>query len=326
MHKKAATGASKNQVPESNCTVYVSIACDLAIAATKFVAAFLSGSSAMLSEGIHSVVDCSNGILLLWGRHASRKAADADHPFGYGKELYFWTLIVAVLIFAIGGGMSIYEGLSDIRSGSPPHHGIWNYVVLGFTAVFEIVTVVIAGRDFQRAEGRFGFWRGIHLSKDPTVFTVLLENLAAVVGLVIAFLGIYLANALHLRWMDGLASVLIGLTLAAVSVVMAIESKGLLIGEGMDKRTLDDIRRLAQQDPAVVRVGGPLTMYFGPYSILLALDVQFEKGLSAAEVTAAVDRLEKSIRAEYPRIQRIFIEAESLTQPERPRIRSAAQA
>src|SRR5579884_3955894 len=223
----------------SKLVVYAAIGGNVAIALTKFVASALTGSSAMLSEGVHSLVDTGNGLLLLWGIRQSARPPDESHPFGHGKELYFWTLIVAILIFAVGGGMSIYEGLSDIRSGSPPHHGIWNYVVLGFSAVFEIVTVVIAGRDFQRAEGRFGFWRGIHLSKDPTVFTVLLENLAAVVGLVIAFLGIYLANALHLRWMDGLASVLIGLTLAAVSVVMAIESKGLLIGEGMDKRTLD---------------------------------------------------------------------------------------
>jgi cation diffusion facilitator family transporter len=300
---------------EPKRSVYVSIGCDLAIAGAKFVAAAFTGSAAMLSEGIHSLVDSSNGILLLWGWHASKKKADIEHPFGYGKELYFWTLIVAVLIFAIGGGMSIYEGIESVSRGHEPRYGPWNYAVLAFAAVFEGITVAIAARDFKRTEGKGGFWKCMRASKDPTVFTVLLGNLAALVGLAIAFLGIFLGNLLHLSYLDGVASILIGLTLAAVAVVLAIESKGLLIGEGMNKATLESIRRLAESDRAVVQVGGPLTMYFGPQSILLALDVQFKAGLSADEVTAAVDRIEKRIRSEYPNIQRIFIEAESLTQP-----------
>lgn len=278
------------------------------------MAASFTGSAAMLSEGIHSLVDSSNGVLLLWGRHASRKRADIEHPFGYGKELYFWTLIVAVLIFAIGGGMSIYEGITTVSRGHESSYGPWNYAVLAFAAVFEAVTVVIAARDFRRTEGKGGFWNCIRASKDPTVFTVLLDNLAALAGLAIAFLGIFLGHVLGLAYLDGVASILIGLILAAVAVVLAMESKGLLIGEGMDKAKLEAIRRLAESDRAVVQVGGPLTMYFGPQSILLALDVQFEKGLSADEVTAAVDRMEKSIRSQYPNIQRIFIEAESLSQ------------
>lgn len=297
---------------ESKRTIYVSIACDLAIAGAKFLAAGLTGSSAMLSEGIHSVVDSCNGILLLWGVHAGSRAPDADHPFGYGKELYFWTLIVAVLIFSIGGGMSIYEGILDLHHGGKIERAAWNYVVLGFAAIFEIVTVVVAARDFRRERGSRGWWVGVHTSKDPTVFTVLLDNGAAVVGLVIAFVGIFLEHVFQLAYLDGIASILIGLTLAAVAVVLAVESKGLLIGEGVDKQTLEHIRRLAESDSAVVRAGGPLTMYFGPHTILLALDVQFHQGLSASEVTSAVDRLEKNIRAEYPAIQRIFIEAESL--------------
>lgn len=186
--------------------------------------------------------------------------------------------------------------------------------MLGFAAVFEGLTVVIAARDFKRTEGKGGFWNCIHASKDPTVFTVLLDNLAALVGLAIAFLGIFFGHLLRLAYLDGVASILIGLTLAAVAVVLAMESKGLLIGEGMNKATLEAIRRLAETDRAVVQVGGPLTMYFGPQSILLALDVQFQAGLSAGEVTAAVDRMEKSIGSAYPNIHRIFIEAESLVQ------------
>jgi len=295
-------------------TVYASVACDIAIAASKFVAAAFTHSSAMFSEGIHSVVDSLNGVLLLWGRHASKRRADLQHPFGYGKELYFWTLIVAVMVFAVGGGMSLYDGIAEIRQGHLANDaGAWNYGVLAASAVFEAATVVIALKNFRKSETNQSFWKCIRASKDPTVFTVLLENIAAIVGLGIAFVGIVLARVLHMPALDGVASILIGFLLAAVSVVIAIESKGLLIGEGMDRRTLESIRNLAQADPAVVRAGGPLTMYFGPRSILLALDVEFEKGLSAAGVTAAVDRLESSIRANYPNIQRIFIEAESLS-------------
>ena len=298
----------------SQASVYVSIGCDFAIAASKFVAAGITGSSAMASEGIHSVVDSANGLVLLWGQRASGRAPDADHPFGYGKELYFWTFIVAVLIFAIGGGMSIYDGIGHLHDDRPLPHGAWNYAVLAFAAVFEGITVAIAARDFKRIEGKKSFWTGIHTSKDPTVFTVLLDNLAALAGLLFAFLGVFLGRLLNLPYLDGVASILIGLTLAVVAVILAIESKGLLIGEGVDKRTLDCIRRLAESDAGVAFVGAPLTMYFGPYSVFLALEVQFRDGLSAAEVTSTVDRLEKSIRSEYPKIQRIYIEAESLRQ------------
>jgi cation diffusion facilitator family transporter len=298
---------------ESLRTVYVSLGCDLGIATVKFIAAGITGSSAMLSEAIHSIVDSANGILLLWGKHASSRPADLDHPFGYGKELYFWTLIVAVLIFSIGGGMSIYEGIDHVVNSHSSTESIWSYTVLGVAGVFECITVAVAARDFRRERGKKGLWVGVRTSKDPTVFTVLLENVAAVVGLLFAFWGIFLGHRLGLPYLDGVGSILIGLTLAVVAVVTAIESKGLLIGEGVDKQMLDKIRRLAESDPAVVRAGGPLTMYFGPNSILVALDVEFQNGLSAGEVTAAVDRLEKSIRTEYPAVKRIFIEAESLS-------------
>jgi cation diffusion facilitator family transporter len=299
---------------DSTRTVWFSLGCDLAIAVSKFIAAGFSGSSAMLSEGIHSVVDSMNGVLLLWGRHASRRKADEEHPFGYGMALYFWTLIVALLIFAAGGGMSIYDGISSLRQGGrTTEPGAWTYAVLAVSAIFEGATVWIAAKNFRKTEGDRGFWKSIHTSKDPTVFTVLLDNIAAILGVAIAFLGITLGQALHMPELDGIASILIGALLAAVATVMAAESKGLLIGEGMDKQTLESIRQMAHRVPGVVRVGGPMTMYFGPRSILLALDVEFEKGLSAEQVTATVDQLESSVRARYPNIQRIFIEAESLS-------------
>lgn len=298
----------------SQSSVYVAIGCDIGIAIAKFVAASITGSSAMASEGIHSVVDSLNGWVLLWGEKASKRPPDANHPFGYGKEIYFWAFMVAVLIFAIGGGMSIYDGIGHLHDAKPPEHGPWNYAVLGFAALFEGVTVGFAVRDFRRAEGPKAFWTGIHTSKDPTVFTVLLDNLAALAGLLFAFLGIFLGRLFHLPYLDGVASIFIGVTLGIVAVVLALECKGLLIGEGVDKKTLDRIKRLAENDEGVAYVGAPLTMYFGPNSIFLALEVQFHEGLSATELTSAVDRLEKNIRSEYPKIQRIYIEAESLRQ------------
>lgn len=292
--------------------VAISIGCDVAITITKFIAAAISASPAMLAEAIHSVVDSLNGVLLLYGMHASRKPANADHPFGHGKEIYFWSLIVAVLIFAIGGGMSIHEGFTHMSEPMRPGSGGWDYAVLGSAAVFELISVVIAARDFRRTGRPTSLWTRIHTSKDPTVFTVLLDNAAAVLGLAIAFFGIFFGRRFHMPLLDALASVLIGVMLAGVALVLVIESKGLLIGEGVDKQTRDRIRALALSDSAVVNAGAPLTMYFGPTSILLALDVEFQKGLSATEVTAAVDRLEKSVRSEYPEIERIFIEAEAL--------------
>ncbi len=299
---------------EVDRSVYVSIACDLAIAFVKFVAAGFTGSSAMFSEGIHSVVDSSNGFLLLWGRRASRRSSDDEHPFGYGKELYFWSLLVALLIFAIGGGMSIYEGVSHLRRPPSLQHVAWNYAVLGIAAIFELATVIVAARDFRRAEGNKGFWESIRASKDPTVITVLLDNIAALIGLFFAFAGISLERLTGVSRFDGIASVLIGLTLSAVAIILAIECKGLLIGEGLDKGTRERIRSLALRDPAVKQVGVPLTMYLGPKSILLGLDIQFRDGYSAAEIASAVDRLEQNVRAENPDIDRIFIEAEVFRQ------------
>ena len=298
---------------ESGSSIYLSIACDLAIAVSKFIAAVFTGSSAMLSEGVHSVVDSCNGFLLLWGKRASAKRADAEHPFGYGMELYFWTFVVTVLIFGMGGGVSIYEGVQRLMNVSEIQEAKWSYAVLAFSAVFEGVTIRVAMREFRQLEKQGGFWRSLRATKDLTVVTVLLENAAALVGLAIAFLGIFLGNLLHMPCLDGVASILVGLTLAAVAVVLAIETKGLMIGEGATKEILQRIRQIAEREAGVVRAGAPLTMYFGPQSVLLALDVEFDKRLSAAEVTSVVDSLERNIRSQYPKIQRIFIEAESLS-------------
>jgi cation diffusion facilitator family transporter len=294
----------------SKFAIYAAIGANLAIAIMKFVAAALTGSSAMVSEGIHSLVDTGNGGLLLFGIHKSKQPADATHPFGYGKELYFWSLIVAVLIFGVGGGISIYEGIAHLLHPRPLEDPFWSYLVLGFAAVFEGLVFVVAFRAFQALKGEDeSIWQAIKSSKDPTTFTVLFEDAAAILGLIFAFVGIFLAHQFENPYLDGVASVCIGLLLAAVAVVLAYESKGLLVGEGTDPQTLEKIRKLAEADPGVKKMLMPLTMHFGPDTVLLTVDIEFHKRLSATEVEEAVDRLDKSIRTQYPNIKHIYIQA-----------------
>src|SRR5882672_7985422 len=296
---------------ESKTAIFAAIAGNLAIAATKLVASFFTSSSAMLSEGIHSLVDTGNGGLLLFGMRRSQRPPDANHPFGHGKELYFWSLVVAILIFALGGGMSVYEGVTHL-SHPQVHHSIWNYAVLGFAIVFESVSFYFAYRAFQKEMSGRGVFDAIRASKDPTTFTVLFEDTAALLGLIVAFLGIFLGHLLNNPYLDGVASIVIGAILAVVAGFLAYESKGLLIGEGVDPNVLDSIRSLVGADPAVAGIKKSLTMHFGPSEVLLTLDIGFKKDLIAEEIAAAVNRLENKIRDQHPEIKHIFIEAKSL--------------
>ena len=297
---------------ESKTAIFAAIAGNLAIAATKFVAAAFTGSSAMLSEGIHSLVDTGNGGLLLLGVRKSKKPPDATHPFGHGKELYFWSLIVAILIFALGGGMSVYEGVTHLAHPNHNQDPTWNYVVLGLAIIFESASFYFAFKAFRKEMGRQGVLQTIHASKDPTTFTILFEDTAALLGLLVAFAGIFLGHALNNPYLDGVASITIGVILGVVAGFLAYESKGLLIGEGVDQQTLNSIRKIAREDPAVVKVRKALTMHFGPHDVLLTLDIHFQEKLTAAEISAAVDHLEKKIRDQHPEIKHIFIEAKSL--------------
>lgn len=296
----------------SKVTVFAAIAGNVAIAVTKLIAAIATGSSAMLSESIHSFVDTGDGGLLLLGLHRSQRPPDERHPFGHGKELYFWTLIVAILIFAVGGGISVYEGVTRIHHPEPLGSPTWNYVVLGAAALFEGISWTIARRELKRVKGRVGYLEAIHRSKDPTTFTVLLEDSAALLGLAIAFLGVFFGHRLHRPELDGAASVGIGLLLASIAVLLARESKGLLIGEGTDPATLAQVRRLVQDDPAVLRLTRALTMHFGPEEVLLALEIRFRPELSAGDVASAVERLDRAIRAQHPQMKYTFLEAQAL--------------
>ncbi|WP_447774393.1 cation diffusion facilitator family transporter [Variovorax boronicumulans] len=293
----------------SKIAIYGAIAANVAIAVTKFVVAGITGSSAMLSEGIHSAVDTFNGVLLLVGIRLSQRPATAEHPFGHGKELYFWSLIVAVLIFGLGGGVSFYEGIQHIRHPEPMRDATWNYVVLGLAALFEGTSFFIALREFRReARGR-PFWQALVQSKDPTTYTVLAEDSAALAGLGVAALGIWASHRFDMPALDGAASVVIGLLLAGVAVLLISQARGLLIGEGIRPETARAIRSLAMQQPSVQDVGHVLSMYIGANEVLAIVDVNFKDGTATGEAADAIAAIEQQVRARFPMIRRLFIEA-----------------
>lgn len=297
---------------ESRLAIYTSIGANLVIATVKFAAAVLSHSSAMLAEGIHSLVDACDGSLLLLGRQRSRRPPDELHPFGHGKELYFWTLVVALAFFAIGGGVSVYEGVLRILHPEPLRDPTWSYIVLGVALLVDGTSFIVAFRQFREQTAGAPIWRAIRESKDPSVFTVLLEDSTDLTGIALAFLGIFLGHTLGNVYLDGIATIGIGLVLATVALLLVRESKALLIGEGAQSSVLARIRGIVTRDPAVRAVRRPLTMYFGPDDVLLVLGIEFAPSLSAEQVARAIDRLERSIRGEIPIVKHIYIEAESL--------------
>ncbi len=300
---------------ESKIAVIAAIIANLAIAVIKFIAAAITGSSAMISEGIHSLVDTGNGGLLLFGMKQAKEPADESHPFGHGKALYFWTLVVSVSIFGIGGGLSLYEGISHVRHVAPEaiiSDPTVNYVVLAIAVLIEGWSFSVAIREFRRAKGDKGAWQYTKNTKDPSTFTIVLEDSAAMLGLVFAFLGVFFGHLLQNPYLDGAASVVIGLLLMGVAFVLAFETKGLLLGEGVDAETLADFRRRVESDPAVARAGKILTMYMGPHDLLVNLGVSFKAGITAEQMHEAIHRIESDLRSSHPECTRVYIEAESL--------------
>lgn len=300
---------------ESKVAVVAAVVGNLTIAIIKFIAAAITGSSAMISEGIHSLVDTGNGGLLLLGMKRAKEPADPDHPFGHGKSLYFWTLVVAVSIFGIGGGMSLYEGVAHIRHVAPEalhSDPTANYIVLAIAMLVEGSSFTIAMRQFWKAKGDMGPWQFIRASKDPSLYTVVLEDSAAMLGLVFAFCGVFFGHLFQNPYLDGVASIVIGLLLMVVAFVLAAETKGLLVGEGASPEVLADIRRRVESDPAVERAGDILTMYMGPYELLVNLGVAFVPGTTAEQMHESIRRIEADLLGAYPECTRVYIEAESL--------------
>jgi len=297
---------------ESKKAVVAAIIGNLAIAAIKFVAAAMTGSSAMISEGIHSVVDTGNGGLLYYGLKRGARPADEHHPFGHGMEVYFWSLIVAVSIFGIGGGMSIYEGITHMQHPVPLEDPTINYIVLGLAMVFEGYSFSVAWRVFRKSKGSRRTLTAIHHGKDPSLFTVLFEDTAALLGLLVAFVGIFLSHRLEEPVIDGMTSVVIGGILVFAALWLAYESRSLLVGEAADPELVATIREIALADPAVTGLGVVLTMHLGPEDVLLNIEVQFTPGLPAEDIHTAVHRIEERITDVHPEVSRIFIEVESL--------------
>lgn len=296
----------------SRIAIYAALAGNAAIAATKFAAALFTGSSAMFSEAIHSLVDTGNQVLLLHGLNRSTRPADAVHPFGYGKELYFWSFAVAILIFGLGAGISFYEGIHGLMAPAPLSDVYVNYIVLGLAIVFEAAVCYVAIREFNRARGGTPFVAAMRRAKDPSLFTVVLEDLAALSGLVVALIGVTLSHFAGLVWADGLAAIIIGLILATVAVFLAVECKALLIGEAADPALVAELEKLVTADHRINRASPVLTVHFGPHDLIVAVDVDFTNGLSVLEVEQAVADLEAGIRAISPDAKRIFIEARSI--------------
>jgi cation diffusion facilitator family transporter len=310
----------------STKTVVASIIGTAAMAALKFLAAGFSGSAAMLAEGSHSLIDAGNSGLLWLGLRLSRKPADAQHPFGHGMELYFWTLIVAVLIVAVGGGVTIAEGIFRVLQPEELTDLAWNYTVLAGSALFNGYTWVVAFREFRASKGPVSFREGVERAKDPSVITVLFEDSASLVGLVFAFLGIFLGSLFDAPYLDGVASILIGLLLGGVAVGLVNQSKTLLLGESANPEVVDDIRALVEGEGSVEELIDLLTMHFAPQDVLLNLKIHFRDDLSARDVEEAVDRLEQRIRDRHPEVKRIFIEPGPAARPQDDRQGARASA
>jgi cation diffusion facilitator family transporter len=284
------------------------------VAVSKFIVATLSGSAAMLSEAFHSVADTGNELLLLIGFKRSSLPEDAEHPFGHGRELYFWAFVVSISIFAVGGGLSIYQGISRFSQPRGISDARWDYVVLGIAALFEGSSWTVSFRELKRRR-RAGesLVQTIHNSKDPSVFTVLIEDSAALIGLAIAFVGIYLSRRLGNPALDAGASILIGVVLVAAAVALARETGGLLLGEAADPATLKSIAEIIRSEKAVRSLGKLLTMQLGPEEVLLVADVEFVPQLGTTELEEAIDRIESRLRSRHPSVKRMYFEAESLS-------------
>jgi len=295
----------------SKKVIYAALAGNSLVATTKFIAAAITGSSAMLSEGIHSVVDTGNQVLLLWGDRQSRKPANEQFPFGHGREIYFWSFIVAILIFALGAGFSIYEGIHHLLHPQSIKDPLVNYIVLGLAIVFEGGSLWVAIRVFKHAKGSRGYFEAVHSGKDPSLFVVLFEDAAAMAGLLMAFIGIALGQITGNPAFDGIAAILIGVILGGTAIWLAYETKSLLIGESADPEIVRTIRKYCLDLPPVKEVNEVLTMHMGPEFILVNISVDMADNATAGDIEKAIAVFDQRIKARFPAIKRVFVEAEA---------------
>ncbi len=292
----------------SKKVIYAALIGNGLIAVTKFIASFLTGSSAMLSEGIHSVVDTGNQLFMLLGIRLAKKPADERHPFGHGKEIYFWTFIVAMMIFAVGGGISLYEGIHSIMDPHPIHNPYINYGVLGLAMVFEAGAWYYAWREFKTQRGKRGYVEAVRKEKDPTTFAVLFEDSAAMLGLMVAFGGIVAGQLTGNPVYDGISSVIIGLILVLTAGWLAYETKSLLIGEGARVDIEQGIRSIATGQDEIQTVHEILTLHMGPHFILATISVDYRDNIESQVVEDSIQTLNQLIKQKYPRIKRVFVE------------------
>ncbi len=291
----------------STRTIVIALVANLGIAVSKFVAAAITGSSAMLTEGVHSVVDSTNQLLLMWGRRQAKKPPDRYHPFGYGRELYFWSFVVAVLVFALGAGVSVYEGIIHIMDPEEAVSPLIGYIVLVVAFFLEGWSVLEAFREFKAAKGKIGWIEAIRRSKDPAAFIVLLENAAAMAGVVVAALGLLLSQVTGNAFFDGAASVVIGLILGFTAFVLAYESKGLLIGEAADPEIVRGLCSLVGEQKGVVAAGEVRTVHSSPDQITAMLSVDFDNSITAADVEQIVCTIEEEATKRWPQVRRLYI-------------------
>jgi cation diffusion facilitator family transporter len=292
---------------ENNRTLLIAMGANLGIAVSKFAAAAVTGSSAMLTEGIHSVVDSLNQLLLIWGRRQARKAPDAVHPFGYGRELYFWSFVVAVLVFALGAGVSVYEGVIHILHPEPAVSPVIAYGVLLVALLLEGWSTLAAFRDFRAAKGSLGWWEAVRRSKDPPAFIVLLENGAAMAGLVAAAVGLFVAQITGNPAFDGAASIVIGIILGLTAFLLAVESKALLIGEAAEPELVEGLRAIAAGRPGIAGIGQILTVHSAPDQITALMSVDFDDAITAREVERIVCSVEEEVGRLWPQVKRLYI-------------------
>ncbi|EZP53488.1 cation diffusion facilitator family transporter [Sphingomonas sp. RIT328] len=293
-----------------NIVLYGALAANLGIGVAKFVAAGITGSSSMLTEGVHSCVDSGNQILLLYGQHRAKRAPDAIHPFGYGRELYFWAFVVAILIFAVGAGVSVYEGYLHILEPEPLRDPLVNYIVLAIAVALEGSSWFIAMREFAKAKGGEGWWQAIRQSKDPAGFIVLFEDSAALAGLVIAAIGVWASHAFADPRIDGIASILIGLILGMVAMLLAREAKGLLIGERADPKVVETVRGIVAAHPAISAVNHVRTIHTAPDAIFVAVSADFVDSITMGEGETIIEQMEDRLRDAVPIPSSIYIRPE----------------